>query len=128
MTLSVCNLLASQPSAFDAEVSETLVTAQGIRLKRILSLGQTSSEGFWYDQEEAEWVIVLTGGARLTIAEESEDHDLGPGDAMYLPAGCRHRVAWTDPARPTVWLALFVDAQLCPSASGPMETSNIPRE
>jgi cupin 2 domain-containing protein len=126
MTLSVCNLLSSQPSAFDAEVSETVVTAQGIRMERIVSLGQASPEGFWYDQKEAEWVMVLTGGARLTIAGESEDRDLGPGDAMYLPVGCRHRVAWTDPTRPTIWLALFVDTRLCPSASGPMETSNIP--
>ena len=121
MTLSVYNLLTSQPSAIDAEVSEALVAAQGIRLERIISLGQASPKGFWYCQPEAEWVMVLTGRAQLIIAGESEDRVLGAGDAVFLPAGCRHRVAWTDPHQPTVWLALFVDAQLCPSASGPMK-------
>ena len=43
------NLLTSLPSARDAEVSEILVTAHGIRLQRIISFGQVSPEGFWYD-------------------------------------------------------------------------------
>jgi cupin 2 domain-containing protein len=124
MTLSVCHLLASLPSARDAEVSETLVTGRGIRFERIVSHGQATPEGFWYDQENAEWVMVLTGRTRLTIAGEAEDRVLGPGDAVFLPAHCRHRVAWTDPDHPTVWLALFIDTQLSPFASGPMEESN----
>ncbi len=109
------NLLTSLPSARDAEMSETLITAHGIRLQRSISFGQVSPEGFWYDQKEAEWVMVLTGRARLTIAGEPHDHDLGPGDAVFLPARCRHRVAWTDPHQPTVWLALFIDVRLVPA-------------
>ena len=123
MTLSVCNLLTSLPSARDAEVSEALITGEGIRLERIVSLGQVSPEGFWYDQKEAEWVMVMTGRARLTIAGEPQDRVLGPGDAVFLPAHCRHRVAWTDPDHPTVWLALFVDTHLGPSTSGSVRES-----
>ena len=114
------NLLTSLPFARDAEMSETLVTAHGIRLQRIISFGQVSPEGFWYDQKEAEWVMLLTGSARLVIAGEAEERILGPGDAVYLPAHCRHRVEWTDRDHPTVWLALFIDGQLGPTVSGPM--------
>ena len=114
------NLLTSLPAARDAEVSETLITAHGIRLQRIISFGQVSPEGFWYDQKEAEWVMLLTGRARLLIAGEADDRILGPGDAVYLPAHCRHRVEWTDPEHPTVWLALFIDGQLRPIVSAPM--------
>jgi cupin 2 domain-containing protein len=114
------NLLTSLPPARDAEVSETLITAHGIRLQRIISFGQVSPEGFWYDQKESEWVMLLTGRARLVIAGEAEERIMGPGDAVYLPAHCRHRVEWTDPDHPKVWLALFIDGQLGPTVSGPM--------
>jgi cupin 2 domain-containing protein len=114
------NLLTSLPAARDAEVSETLITARGIRLQGIISFGQVSPEGFWYDQTEAEWVMLLTGRARLLIAGEADERILGPGDLVYLPAHCRHRVEWTDPDHPTVWLALFIDGQLGPIVSGPM--------
>jgi len=112
MTISVSRLLSALPAACDAEVTETLLTRDGLRVERIVSYGQASTDGFWYDKTEAEWVMVLTGRARLTIAGEPHDHDLGPGDAVFLPARCRHRVAWTDPHQPTVWLALFIDVRL----------------
>ena len=112
------NLLTSLPSVGDAEMSETLITAHGIRLQRIISFGQVSPEGFWYDQKEAEWVMLLTGRARLVIAGEAGERILAPGAPVYLPAHCRHRVEWTDPDHPTVWLALFIDDQLGPTAFG----------
>ena len=115
MPISVSRLLSALPAACDAEVTVTLLTADGLRFERIVSHGQASPDGFWYDQTEAEWVMVLTGRARLTIAGEPHDHDLGPGDAVFLPARCRHRVAWTDPHQPTVWLALFFDVRLAPA-------------
>jgi cupin 2 domain-containing protein len=125
MTPSVCNLLANLPSARAAEMSEILLSGRGIRFERIVSLGQTSPEGFWYEQNEAEWVMVLTGRARLTIAGEPEDLLLGPGDTAFLPPKCRHRVAWTDPDQPTVWLALLIGPELRVSASGPLLANNV---
>jgi cupin 2 domain-containing protein len=119
------NLLTSLPSRLSAEASETLVAGHGLRLERIVSLGQVSPDGFWYDQQEAEWVMVLTGRARLTIAGEQQDRVLGPGDAVFLPAHCLHRVAWTAPDQPTIWLALFVAPHLHPSASGPMQGTTL---
>ncbi|MEM7774971.1 MAG: cupin domain-containing protein [Pseudomonadota bacterium] len=108
------NLLSTVLPSRDVEVVDHLLTADGVRLERIVSLGQASPDDFWYDQPEAEWVILLSGHARLRLAEECQDRDLRPGDAVYLPARCRHRVTWTDPTQPTVWLALFVDADLRP--------------
>lgn len=49
--------------------------------------------------------MVLAGAARLEI-EDQGIHALGPGDSVFLPAHCRHRVEWTEPNAPTVWLAL----------------------
>lgn len=99
-----------------SEVEDVLVSARGLRLVRIVSHGQVSPEGFWYDQDEAEWVMVLSGHARLEIEGETEERTLRPGDAVFLPAHCRHRVSWTDPDQPTIWVALFIDPDLAPVA------------
>ena len=108
------NLLKDLPDARAAEITQDLVAARGVRLERIVSHGQASPPDFWYDQDQAEWVMVLEGRAHLRIEGEAGVRELGPGDTVFLPANCRHRVAWTDPARPTVWLALFVDPDLAP--------------
>ena len=108
------NLLSSLATS-DTEFSQTLVAGRGVRLERIVSSGQVSPEGFWYDQAEAEWVTVLTGRARIRVADQLSDITLGPGDTVLLPAHCRHRVEWTDPDQPTIWLALFVDDELHPA-------------
>ena len=78
----------------------------GVRVERIVSDGQVSPPGFWYEQAEDEWVLLLQGEARLAYADGVEQ-GLRPGDAVLIPAGSRHRVAFTAPR--TVWLALFVD-------------------
>ena len=103
-------LLSPRPQARAAEVSEILATGKGARIERIVSQGQASPPGFWYDQDRHEFVAVLSGSARLLIEGEEEPRKLGPGDWIVLPAHCRHRVEWTDPMQPTVWLAVFYDA------------------
>jgi cupin 2 domain-containing protein len=101
------NLLDDLPDARAGEVSETLLAPPGLRIERIVSLGQASPEGFWYDQAESEWVLLLAGTARLRFADEGEARTLGPGDCVHIAAHRRHRVDWTDPERSTVWLAVF---------------------
>ena len=110
MRQRVYNLLDSLPNADSEEITEVLLSSPNVRLERIVSRGQASPKDFWYDQSQAEWVMLLAGRARLAIEQDEHEHDLGPGDSLYLPAHCRHRVAWTDPAQDTVWLALFIDA------------------
>ncbi len=108
------NILSGLPPPVADEAIETLLQGDGIRLERIVSHGHASPAGFWHDQHEAEWVLVMSGRAGLTIDGEAEDRVLGPGDSVFLPAHCRHRVAWTEPDQPTVWLAIFVEPRLSP--------------
>ena len=86
---------------------DALLTRPGLRIERIVSRGQASPSGFWYDQPEAEWVMVLAGAARLRFQDEAEARVLGPGDSLDIAPHRRHRVEWTDPAVATVWLAVF---------------------
>jgi len=100
-------------SLFDAltataagEVFTDLASGGRFRLVRIVSSGQATPPGQWYDQDDHEWVVVLAGRAGLLIEGEPGPRVLGPGDWLLLPAHCRHRVEWTAAGTPTVWLAL----------------------
>jgi cupin 2 domain-containing protein len=101
------NLLHDLPAPLGDELVEVLARGEGVRVERIVSWGQRSPEGFWYDQPEHEWVALLAGGARLRFADGDRLVTLAPGDALTIPAHARHRVEWTDPAQATVWLAIF---------------------
>jgi len=113
----VSNLLAPLPPDLREEVCQTLLTTPGLRLERIVSKGQASPPGFWYDQDWHEWVMVLTGEAGLVFADAPGEMRLSPGDHVFIPAHRRHRVAWTDPETPTVWLALHFAGELPETAA-----------
>jgi cupin 2 domain-containing protein len=83
-----------------------LVTSPGLRLERIVSTAHRTPPGEWYDQATREWVVVLRGRAGLRFADRAEITVLEVGDWVDIPAHRRHRVEWTDPTEPTVWLAL----------------------
>jgi cupin 2 domain-containing protein len=89
----------------DEQISE-LLNRRGLRIERIVSTGQCSLPGFWYDQPDGEWVLLLRGAARLRFADETEARELRPGDFVDIAPHRRHRVDWTDPEQPTVWLAI----------------------
>lgn len=91
-----------------AETFELLLERPGIRFERIVSSGQATPPGEWYDQPGDEWVLLLAGSAGLLIEGEPAPRKLQPGDYLLLPAGCRHRVEWTDSAAATVWLACHI--------------------
>ncbi len=99
------NLLQALPDATQGEVFEALVDRDNVLIERIVSHGQSNSPGFWYEQARAEWVLVLQGAARLQW-DDGSLVSLAPGDHVLIPAGRRHRVEWTDPASPTVWVAV----------------------
>ncbi|WP_241671147.1 cupin domain-containing protein [Dankookia rubra] len=84
-----------------------LLAGGGARVVRIASRGQVDPEGAWYDQAEDEFVLLLRGAARLGFADGTE-RSLAPGDWAVIPAHCRHRVAWTDPAGETLWFAVHL--------------------
>ena len=106
MTPASGNLFAALAADAAEERFTTLLQAEGFLLERIVSTGQASPPGFWYDQDRAEWVLLLRGSAGLEFEGEPTPRMLRPGDWVHIPAHARHRVAWTDPDQPTVWLAL----------------------
>jgi cupin 2 domain-containing protein len=107
MTQSSGNLFAIPPRLANEEIT-TLLTSAGVRIERIVSHGQASPPGFWYDQPQAEWVIVLAGRADLRF-EHGDATRMEPGDWVHIPAHRRHRVEWTDPTQATIWLAVHHD-------------------
>jgi cupin 2 domain-containing protein len=100
------NLFANVPAHLDKEETAILAEPSGARIERIVSTGQASPPGFWYDQDWTEWVILLAGSAGLLIEGEAAPTTLTPGDYLEIPANRRHRVEWTAADRPTVWLAV----------------------
>lgn len=103
--MTVENFFANLPGRLPDEVFTTLLDAPGVRIERIVSHGHASPEGFWYDQDQHEWVMVLQGAARLRF--EDGRRELRPGDFVNIPAHRKHRVEWTTPDEPTIWLAVF---------------------
>ena len=101
------NLFADLPTALPEELVTVLAENQHVRIERMVSTVHVSPEGFWYDQDEAEWVVVLKGEAKLLFEDGEEPIRMRPGDHVLIPAHRKHRVEWTKPDEPTVWLAVF---------------------
>jgi cupin 2 domain-containing protein len=100
------DLFTDVPARLEEEETTILAELPGARVERIVSTGQASPEGFWYDQGWTEWVVVLTGSAGVRIEGEAAARMLGPGAWLEIPPHARHRVDWTDADEPTVWLAV----------------------
>lgn len=101
---SAGNFFDDLPRQMPEEVVQVLVGAADVRIERIVSHGHASAAGFWYDQPRHEWVMVLRGSARVRF--EDGVVEMGPGDFIHIPSFRKHRVDWTTPDEPTVWLAV----------------------
>lgn len=108
--MNINNLFTPLDTPANAEIFEPLLKTAHITLERIISTGQATPPGEWYDQDKDEWVILLSGSAGLLFAGENQVRTLHPGDYVHIPAHKRHRVEWTDTLQPTVWLALHYDS------------------
>jgi cupin 2 domain-containing protein len=110
MTVQAGNLFADVSAAStDEEAFSEIFARPGLKIERIISQGQASPPEFWYDQVWNEWVIVLKGSAKLQFEDEPATWALGVGDYVFIPARKRHRVEWTEPQQPTVWLAVHFE-------------------
>lgn len=89
----------------EEELFETIIPDNGVLIERIISSGQTSPPGFWFDQERDEWVLLLQGEAILQW-EDSQEIKLFAGDWAFIPAHKRHRVEYTSIQPPCIWLAV----------------------
>lgn len=102
------NIYSDIPPSLPAELFQTLEEKSNVHIERIVSEGQATPAGEWYDQAWDEWVLLLSGSAGLHFEGEIEERQLLPGDYVMIPGGCRHRVEWTDPAVKTIWLAVHI--------------------
>jgi cupin 2 domain-containing protein len=99
-------MLASFGNHRRQEIVTSLLDTPNLKIERIVSMGQRSPTGFWYDQPWAEWVIVLAGSAGLCFEDEAEVRVLSPGGYVLIPARLKHRVEWTSQDHATIWLAV----------------------
>ena len=101
------SLLDEIPDKISEELFSVLAESAGMKIERIVSEGHASPDGFWYDQEQNEWVLLISGSAVLTI--ENKQVKLNPGDHLLIPAHQRHRVESTSQTEKTIWLAVFFE-------------------
>lgn len=120
MLIKSGNLFAKLAKDLNEEETTILADLPGARIEKIVSTGQASPPGFWYDQNETEWVCVISGSAGLLIEAERAPRVLHRGDYIEIAPHVRHRVEWTDADQPTVWLAVHL-------TGGGVETGNGPR-
>lgn len=104
------NLYDEVPAPLRDEQVCDLLAVPGLRIERIVSMGQATPPGEWLDQAQAEWVILLRGAAVLRFEGEASARELKPGDYLPIPAHCRHRVEATAADEPTIWLAVHYAA------------------
>ena len=101
------NILKNIPKNLPEELVNVLAEGKNSRLERIVSKGHTSPKGFWYDQVENEFVLLLKGEAEVLFEDDANTVTLSEGNYINIPAHKKHRVEWTDPNTKTIWLALF---------------------
>ena len=81
------NLFAGTNTQASGEDFLTLLETAGARVERIVSRSHSSPPGFWYDQDEDEWVMLVRGTAAL-------EFDGGEIVAIALPAPARMPSGW----------------------------------
>lgn len=105
------NIFRELAHSQDGESIETIFDAENIHVERIVSTGQSTPAGEWYDQTFDEWILLLTGAAQLRFEDSAEAIDLKPGDYLNIPAHRRHRVEHTASSESTIWLAIHYTAK-----------------
>lgn len=104
------NIFKLPANIMNEEIFEALIPDNGVLIERIISNGQSSPEGYWYEQDRDEWVMVLQGEAKLSWDDGRELY-MQKGEWVLIPAMQKHRVEWTSSEPPCIWLA--VHGNLC---------------
>ena len=107
MNKAIANIF-NLPKLPPQELVETLLKSEDVLIERIVSTGQVTPPGEWYDQEQNEWLIVLQGEGELSYKDNSRIK-LTTGDYLLIPAHQKHRVEYTSTKPPCIWLTVFFD-------------------
>jgi cupin 2 domain-containing protein len=105
MNIDRGNIFDSLPEDISEEIFTVLAQGEAVKIERIISRGQSSPASGWYDQNDNEWVIVLSGEARISLENDRGFH-LKAGGYLNIPAHTKHKVEWTKPNTETIWLAV----------------------
>ncbi len=97
---STFNLFANSDPPSTGERLEPLLDDGSVLIERIVSSADNPPVD--YLQHHDEWVTLLTGEARLTVA--GAPVALVAGDCLHIPAGTPHRVESTSDG--ALWLAV----------------------
>lgn len=103
---AIGNVFESTPDRDAAEQFVELLSHAHLRIERIVSNGHATPDGYWYDQPQAEWVLLLSGEAKLLFEDEATARAMLPGDFVDIAPHRRHRIEWTHPEHATIWLAV----------------------
>jgi len=104
------NLFRALSAALRGEQVDVLAETAGLRIERIISRGQITPPGQWYDGARDEWVAVLAGAARLRF--EGRRHRARWRPATGSASRRTRGIGGVDGSeRATVWLAVHFDAK-----------------
>lgn len=104
---NIFKLSPNLPSIANGEQTDVLASTDSVLLERIVSAGHQTPEGYWYEQERSEWVILLQGNATLLFDHaEGSLIDLKAGDYLYIEPFRKHRVIYTSTLPPCIWVAV----------------------
>jgi cupin 2 domain-containing protein len=106
--LNPYNIFQNIPDIQEDEIFETILQNKNLKLERIISSGQITPHGKWYDQDFDEWVILLSGKAVLSFESPKDKITLLPGDYIFIESHKKHRIEYTDIKQKTLWLALHI--------------------
>lgn len=106
MTVDIKNIFSGIKKQSPDEIIETIIKTNQFKIERIISGGESTEKGKWYDQAADEWVILLKGSAGLLFEGDNKEIVMKPGDHVNIPARQKHRVEWTDANEETIWLAI----------------------
>ncbi len=101
------SLFDNIPAVLPEELFETIGSSESVKIERIVSKGHASPEGFWYDQDKNEFVLLVQGSARVKIEGNPDSVSLKAGDYLNINAHVKHRVEWTDPKCKTIWFVVY---------------------
>lgn len=92
----------------ESERFDLLFPDKGVKIERIVSTGQNTPAGEWYDQNRDEWVALLQGEAHLRF-QNNRTIILKSGDHVLIQAHEKHRVDYASLDPPCIWLAVHGD-------------------
>ncbi len=111
--MDIKNIFSSINNQSPKEIFETIIKTNQLKIERIISSGQSTDKGKWYDQDVDEWVILLKGSAGLLFESNNKEIIMKPGDYVNIPAHRKHRVEWTVADEETIWLAVRYRNETC---------------